>query len=641
MRLRFPLLFLLLLSSASAGFAADAVTVKISHLGLEGNYAPPTESTWVEVTARNNTNRAVPFLLTVAEVNLENDALPVTEVVTLPAEMAASETRSFDVPVHIVPQNRAVLFVQALGKDGIPLGRTGILVGQKTEGEIIAMLCTTADVCKAIRQSILLSGSAEEQTRKSSSLRLIQLSKAAPTGWAYSPADTVIVATAVTQLSAAQRDALEIYLYRGGKLVLVDDQLGDASTGSSPPRFLDAYRVHFAEGKAGHAGDGHFVHLKSVSSREFSDYFRPLGISYSTPGEVRRALLRSREEGTAAGDPDQLNTWLIRRLGTTFHFPSFLELLSWVVGYLVLAGVVNFLVLRRIGHAEWAWVTIPALAVLFSILLYAVGARNHPSNFGVDEMTVYRMDSLSSLAIITSRVRISAPVRSTVRAVLPGDMVLGTGRRSLFPFGGPQFSFGGESQSLSEVWLGATWESSFPLRRWSFSDLEFEGQKRFAGRIFRDSVGRLHNESGLNYKQAIVADARDVFFLGEFPAGATMDLGHVPRRPYEEEVGRYTSGSVANFPAVPFQHKPLEKVEGYSEEWTKRSDEEFKSLPRQPFALSELVRGWPKDGDTVFSDTKAVFFGLSDEATLGAALRDRSPNRKAATLTMVTFGEWP
>lgn len=186
-----------------------------------------------------------------------------------------------------------------------------------------------------------------------------------------------------------------------------------------------------------------------------------------------------------------------------------------------------------------------------------------------------------------------------------------------------------------------TGNSSFPLRRWSFNDLEFEGQKRFAGRIFRDSVGRLHNESGLNYKQAIVADARYVFFLGQFPAGATVDLGHVPRRPYEEEVGRHTSGSVPNFPAVPFQHKPLQKVEGYSEEWTKHSDEEFKSLPRQLFALSELIRGWPKDGDTVFSDTKAVFFGLSDEATLGAALRDRSPNRKAATLTMVTFGEWP
>lgn len=641
MRLRFLLLLLLFLGSASAGFGADAVTVKISHFGLEGTYAAPAEPTWVEVTARNNSNRAVSFLLSVAELNLENDALPVTEVVRLRAEVAASETRAFDVPIHIVAQNHAVLFVQALGKDGIPLDRTGVTIGQQTEGEIIAMLCATADLCKAIRQSILLSGSAEEQTRKSSSLRLIQLTKAAPTGWAYSPADTVIVATPVAQLSAAQRDALEIYLYRDGRLVLVDDQLGDSSAGGSSSRFLDAYRVHFAEGKAGRVGSGQFVHLKSVSSREFSDYFRPRGISSNTPEEVRGTLLQSRGAANAAGAPDQLNVWLIRRLGTTFHFPSFLELLSWAIGYLILAGIVNFLVLRRIGHAEWAWITIPALAVLFSVLLYVVGARNHPSNFGVDEMTVYRMDSLSPLAVTTSRVRISAPVRSVVRPVLPADMVLGSGRRSRFPIDAPQFSFGGQLQSLREVWIGATWESSFPLSRWSFSDLEFEGQKRFAGTIFRDSVGRLHNESGLNYRQAILVDPRDVFFLGEFRADATVDLGHVPRRPYEEEVGRRTSNNVPNFPGVPFQHKRPQKEESFSEEWIKRSDEELKSLPAQPFALSELIRGWPNDGDAVFSDTKAVFFGLSDEATLGAALRDRSPNRKAATVTMVTFGEWP
>jgi len=641
MRLRSSLLLFLLPAFALPCVAADTVTVRISHFGLEGNYAPSAEPTWVEITAYNNSNRAIPFLLRVAEVNLENDALPVTEVVNLPAELGASETRTFDVPVHIVAQSRAVLFVQALSKDGIPLGRTGMPVGQKMNGEIIAMLCATADLCKAIRQSILLSGSPEEQTRKSSSLRLIQLSKAAPAGWAYSPADIVIVATPMTRLSAAQRDALEIHLYRGGRLVLVDDQLGDSSAASSSSRFLYAYRAHFAEGKPGHVGDGQLVHLKSVSSRDFSDYFRPLGISSSTPEDVRITLQRFSEGGNATGEPGQLHAWLIRRLGTTFHFPSFLELLSWVIAYLILTGVANFLVLRRIGHAEWAWITIPVLAMLFSLLLYAVGARNHPSNFGIDEMTFYRMDSLSPLALSTSRVRISAPVRSVVRPVLPGNIVLGIGRRSPFPFGAPQFSFGGESQFLSEVWLGTTWESSFPLRRWSFSDLEFEGQRRFAGRIYRDSVGHLHNESGLNYRQAIVVDAHDVFYLGEFPAAATVDLGHVLRRPYEQEVGRRTSNSVPNFPAPPFPHKPPQKEEGFSEEWTKHSDEEFKGLTSQPFALSELIRSWPKDGDAVFSETKGVFFGLSNEATLGADLRDRSPNRKAATLTMVTFGDWP
>src|SRR5215831_7992811 len=331
MRLPSSLLFLMLFPFALPCVAADTVTVKISHFGLEGNYAPPAEPTWIEITAQNNSNRTVQFHLSAAEVNLENDALPVTEVVNVPAELAALETRIFDVPLHIIAQTHAVLYVQALSIEGHLLGRTGIRVGERLNGEIIAMLCATGDLCKAIRQSILLSGSAEEQTRKSSYLRLIQLTKLAPIGWAYSPADILILAAPVAQFSAAQRDALEIYLHRGGSLVLVDDQLADASS-SEQPRFLDAYRSRAGEGETLSVGDGQFVHLKSVSNRSFSDHFRALGVTSDTPEELRELVGRLQTAGLT-GEPDQLNSWLMRRLGTTFRFPSFFELLCWIIGY--------------------------------------------------------------------------------------------------------------------------------------------------------------------------------------------------------------------------------------------------------------------------------------------------------------------
>jgi hypothetical protein len=61
----------------------------------------------------------------------------------------------------------------------------------------------------------------------------------------------------------------------------------------------------------------------------------------------------------------------------------------------------------------------------------------------------------------------------------------------------------------------------------------------------------------------------------------------------------------------------------------------------QPFSLLELIRGWSKHGNDVFSQTKAVLFGLSREATVGASLRDRSPDRKSYSLTIVAFEEWP
>lgn len=57
MRLRLAILFLLLIVFSRTSFVADPVSVKISHFGLEGNYASPAEPTWVEVIADTNMNR--------------------------------------------------------------------------------------------------------------------------------------------------------------------------------------------------------------------------------------------------------------------------------------------------------------------------------------------------------------------------------------------------------------------------------------------------------------------------------------------------------------------------------------------------------------------------------------------------------
>jgi len=111
---------------------------------------------------------------------------------------------------------------------------------------------------------------------------------------------------------------------------------------------------------------------------------------------------------------------------------------------------------------------------------------------------------------------------------------------------------------------------------------------------------------------------------------------------FTKETGRYVS-RIPDYPGPPFPfHKPdNEKYRNWSESEAKQMEEEWDKLATQRFSLLELLRGWPRNGDDVFSETKAVFFGLSDEATLGPSLRGKSPDRKSASLTVVTFGTWP
>jgi len=644
-------LFAALSSTCRAG---DSVVVKIKQLGLEGLSSPGNASTLVEVEARNVSSSPLSLNLSVTELNLDADAFPASETLEIPLTLAAGELRNFNLPLHVFPLPHGVVFVEARDASGRTVGRSGRQVGEKTQGAVIALLCAIPEICRSLQQAISLSGTAEEQTRKSQSLRFVQVQDPPSVDWGYSPASTILVALPLAKLSAEQREALEIHMHQGGTIVLFEDQAADgppllsASSGtpkqanardSSTGRFLETYRTHAQEGQRIPIGYGGFVGFRSVTSQKVVDYFRPMGFSGDTPPELRRRWTND-HLAELDGQPGGEENWLMRRLGTSFRFPTFLEILLWIIAYLILVGVVNFVVLRRIGRPEWGWLSIPTLAIVFSLILYAVSARNHPRNFGLDQIVEYRLDQSSPIALLQATVRVSAPSRSIVHPIVPAGLNYEYAQRqSDVSNEGLLSQF--TDQSIRKITLGDTWETRLTLRRWSFRDINFQGHRIFAGSIYRDATGHFHNDSGLNCAQAILVDRDDVFLLDNFSSGAVVDLGHVKRLPYAQETGRQFSANNEGYPGPPFAFHLTEGGWHSSEQQLALYEKELKSLKDQPFSLLELIRGWSPAGDDVFSDTKAVFFGLSTEAPLGAKLRDRSPDQKTFSLTIVTFKEWP
>ena len=662
MRRRTIFFFLLLFGLAPVSRSADVVSIKIRQVGLENIYALGNKPTLVSFDVRNTTMQSMPIVLLVDEVSLASDARSVTTSIQLPLQLSPGEERTLRVPVQIVPVNngRLVIYLEARDAHNLIVGRTARLVGPKTDGQIIGLICATPDLCRNIQQSILLSGSPEEQTHKSQILRMVQLSEPPSEGWAYATAHTVILATPVARLSEAQRQGLELFLRNGGTLVLIEDQVADgvsSNPGTNPASsklslsdfnvlcrnmfFLELYRTRLPYGKPLRVGFGHLVRLPSVAGKEFSIYFRPIGFSASTPEEIQRQL-PSNTRDLQSADESQ-STWLMKRLGTSFRFPSFLEILLGMIGYLLVVGIVNFVILRRLDRPEWGWLTIPAIAIFSSVLLYGTSARHRPRNYNLDDMVVYRMDNLSSLATAEAKVRISSPRRSTIEPVVPADWVYSQPRpayEGIFEGSGNPGPTG--AANVSEYVLDRSWETSLSLRKWSFTELNFSGSRHFAGTVYRDPTGRLHNDTGISFRQAIVVDQTDAFILDSFPAGAAVDLAQIPRRSFAKEAGRSVN-RLPGYPGPPFSfHKPKdEKYRNWSEAEAKQMEEEWDKLATQPFSLLELLRGWSRNGDDVFSETKAVFFGLSDEATLSPSLRGKSPDRKSASLTVVTFGTWP
>ena len=662
MRRRALLLFLFLFGVAPASRSADAVSIKIRQVGLENIYALGNSPTLISFDVRNTTVQSIPISLLVDEVSLENNASSVTTSIQLPLLLSPAEERTLRVPLHLVPGNngRLVIYLEARDAHNLIVGRTARLVGPKIDGQVIGLICSTPDLCRNIQQSILLSGSPEEQTHKSQMLRMVQLSEPPSDGWAYAAAHTVILAAAIARLTEAQRQALELFLRNGGTLVLLEDQIADgvsSNPGTNPASsrlslldfnalcrnmyFLEPYRTRLPYGKPLRVGFGHLVRLPSVAGKEFSYYFRPIGFSATTPEEIRRQFPANTRELQSADESQ--SAWLMKRLGTSFRFPSFLEILLWMIGYLLVVGIINFVLLRRFDRPEWGWLTIPGIAILASVLLYGTSARHRPRNFNLDDMVVYRMDNLSSLATADAKVRVSSPRRSTVEPVVPADWVYSQPRRAyqavLEGSGNPGSA---NAANVSEYVLDRSWETNLSLRKWSFTELNFNGSRHFAGTISPDSAGRLHNDTGISFRQSIVVEQKDIFVLGSFSAGAAFDLNLVPRRSYMDEAGRSVN-RLPQYPGPPFAfHKPdEEKFRNWSEAGTKQMEEEWDNLATQPFSLIELLRGWSRNGDDIFSETRAVFFGLSDQATVGPSLREKSPDRKSASLTVVTFGTWP
>jgi len=660
MRSRATLLLFLLTGVAPASRSADAISLKIRQVGLENVYSLGNSPTLISFDARNSTTQSIPIALLVDEVSLENDTTSVTTSITLPLVLSPGEERTFHVPLHIIPGNsrKLVIYLEARDSGNLIVGRTARLVGPKPEGQVFGLICATPELCRSIQQSILLSGSPDEQTHKSQTLRMIQLSDPPSEGWAYAPANTVILAAPIARLSDGQRQALELFLRNGGNLVLIENQIADgvsSNPGTNPSStklslsdsnllcrnafFLELYRIRLPFGRPLRVGSGQLVRLPSITGKEFSTYFRPIGFSPSTPEETRRQFPRATADWQS-GDFSQ-STWLMKRLGTSFRFPTFLEILLWLIGYLIVVGIFNFITLRRIGRPEWGWFTIPAIAILTSVLLYGTSARHRPRIFNLDDMVVYRMDNLSSLATADAKVRISSPRRSTVEPVVPSDWIYSPPRNfstDIFD-GSPILS---NSAYVNGFVLGKNWRASLALRKWSFTELNFTGSHRFAGTISRDAASRIHNDTGISFQQAILVDHTVVFVLGSFPAGETLDLSKVPRREFQKESGR-SVGRLPQYPGPPFQFRnPAEdRNRGFTEAESKQMNEEWDQLEAQPFSLLELLRGWSTTGDDIFADNKAVFFGLSDQATLGPSLQGQSPGRKSASLMVVTFGAWP
>ncbi len=287
------------------------------------------------------------------------------EVLVQAASGVLSVRRSFQVPgggrasIRMLVPGPEIPEVRAVDRSGriagraVP-GRGSVLVNE----ELVGILATEKPLAKRIDV---------EGVDRQARVVVVPQDTLDLGGDALSPLSHLVVdAELVPRLSDRQRAAVLSFATSGGELVAV--ARSEAALGFLPSTWRAA-----GGGDLGRTtvGSGRVTSVLTPEAPSFWDERDPRWSRVVRAADTRAFR---REELTA-------QDWFgVLSESGGFRRPNIGWLLLFLLGYVTLAGPVNFLTLSALRRRELAWITVPALAVVFAAGAYFVGrgVRNVP-----------------------------------------------------------------------------------------------------------------------------------------------------------------------------------------------------------------------------------------------------------------------
>lgn len=252
-----------------------------------------------------------------------------------------------------------------------------------------------------------------------------------------------------TRLSVEQLDALRTWVGAGGRFVLVGGSTGITGLGAFPADLLP-YRPTLTVDVAtsdlanllgtlpadaastpaiagildrgtvlGRSGDTVIAAQAAIGQGSVTI----IGIDPSTPwlsgsqpaSSLWRRLLPASYNGTINPLLVPDDSQLVAALNAlpAVALPDIILLLGLLSLYIALIGPVNYLVLRRLDRREWAWVTMPALVLVFAVAAYGVGLGLKGTDVIVNQLGIVRGAAGTDRGIGQYYVGIFSPTRQT------------------------------------------------------------------------------------------------------------------------------------------------------------------------------------------------------------------------------------
>ncbi len=136
-----------------------------------------------------------------------------------------------------------------------------------------------------------------------------------------------------------------------------------------------------------------------------------------------RGLIPPRASGLIGTGDDSQIVGAVSEL-PVLALPPLGGLLLLLLGYIVLIGPINYLVLRRLDRREWAWVTMPVLIAIFAVGAYGFGSALRGSDVIVNEVAIVRGAPDATEGSAQVYLGVFSPTRGTYQLSLPGGALL-------------------------------------------------------------------------------------------------------------------------------------------------------------------------------------------------------------------------
>lgn len=312
-----------------------------------------------------------------------------------------------------------------------------------------------------------------------------------------------------------------------------------------------------------------------------------------------RPLLSALNTGSSYGPPSPSQTIAAALLGVPgMRTPPFWWLALFLAGYVLLLVPVNYGVLRWLRRQELAWVTTPAIILLFMVLAYGVSYATKGGVMQANQVNLLEVAAGSRQARLVSLAGIFSPARTAYEIEPPAGCHAVSEIR---------MSNAGSNRPLEVTEGDPPVMTSVPFDMWSMRVFRLEStvpvDKGFDGLVVVDSRGTsgwVRNDSGYELRDAFLQLGRTVTPVGNIAPGQTVQLAAAVPAPAQSGMVMHLGSGVGNPPGAP--RSPAKTRDALRRAVEQAFDRSGRSTGNQPVLTGWLERPLPGpsvDGHTL------------------------------------------